>query len=288
MTSVFKSEAGERAVHERYLTILKQWPVPNEQLRVPTRHGETFVVVSGDHHAPALVLLHGSAATSAMWMSDVAVWSANFRIYAIDMIGEPGLSAPSRPPLASEAHALWLDDVFKALGLTRTSLVGVSLGGWLALDYATRRPERVDSLVVLCPAGLGRQKTSFIFKAIALRMLGPRGDRKLEELVLGRAVANPSPALRYFMEYVALIHQNFRYRTVKLPVFSDDALKRLTMPVMAVVGGRDVLFDSADTKRRLERLVPHAELRYLPEARHFIPNQTTPILEFLLGKPVGA
>jgi hypothetical protein len=46
-----------------------------------------------------------------MWMADVAAWAAHFRVYAIDMIGEPGLSARSRPPLHSEAHALWLDDV---------------------------------------------------------------------------------------------------------------------------------------------------------------------------------
>jgi pimeloyl-ACP methyl ester carboxylesterase len=291
MKGVFNSEEGERAVRERYLTILKHWPVPNEQVRVPTREGETFVVVSGPEGAPALILLHGSAATSAMWMSDIAAWAAHFRIYAIDMIGEPGLSAPSRPPLASEAHALWLDDVLKALHLTRALLVGVSLGGWLALDYATRRPERAESLVVLCPGGVGRQKSGFIFKAMALRMLGPWGERKVQELVFGRAVADlvadPSPALRYFMEYVALIHQNFRYRKVKLPVFSDDALKRLTMPLMAIVGGRDVLLDSADTMRRLERLVPHAEIHYLPEARHMIPSQTKPILEFLVGKAVS-
>lgn len=40
MKSVFKSPEGERVVRERYLEILKHWPVPNRQLRVPTREGE--------------------------------------------------------------------------------------------------------------------------------------------------------------------------------------------------------------------------------------------------------
>ncbi len=278
MRSIYKSAEGERVVRARYLEILKRWPVPNQQLRVPTREGETFIVACGDRNAPPLLLLHGSMANSAMWIGDVAAWAEHFRVYAVDMIGDAGLSAPSRPPLASEAHALWLDDVMQALSLTRVSMVGVSLGGWLALDYATRRPERVESLVVLCPGGVGRQKVGFVFKMIPLRMMGPWGARKAREMVLGRTPDNLSPAIQYF----SLIHKNFRPRMVKLPIFSDDALQRLSMPVLAILGGQDVLLDSAGTKRRLERNVAHAEIRYLPEAGHFIPGQTAPILRFLM------
>jgi pimeloyl-ACP methyl ester carboxylesterase len=286
MKSVFKSAEGERAVRERYLEILKYWPVPNRQLRVPTREGETFVIACGEESAPPLVLLHGSAITSAMWIGDVAAWAPHFRIFAVDMIGEAGLSAPSRPPLASEAHAFWLDDVMRELSLPRASLVGVSLGGWLALDYATRRPERVDGLVAVCPGGVGRQKIGIVFKTIPLRMLGEWGKRKASELVLGRPAANPSPGLKSFMEFAALIHENFRMRMVKMPVFSDQTLKLLKMPVLAIVGGKDVLLDSAETKRRLERNVPRAEVRYFPEAGHLIQGQAEGILQFLLTHSV--
>jgi pimeloyl-ACP methyl ester carboxylesterase len=282
--SIYKSAEGERAVRERYQEILKHWPVGNQHLRVPTREGETFVVACGAESAPPLLLLHGSMANSAMWMGDVASWAAHFRVYAVDVIGDAGLSAPSRPPLASEAHAFWLDDVMQGLGLRSTSMIGVSLGAWLALDYATRRPERVDSLVVVCPGGVGRQKIGIVFKTIPLRMLGGWGTRKAAELVLGRVPADPSPAVQYFMQFMSLIHKNFRPRMVKLPIFSDAALRGLTMPVMAIVGGKDVLFDSAEAKQRLERNVPHADVRYLPEEGHLIRNQTVPILEFLLTK----
>ena len=75
MPRIYKSLAGEKLVRERYLTFLKFWPTTNEQLRVPTREGETFVVASGDPTAP-LLLFHGSAGNSAMWMGDVAAGSA--------------------------------------------------------------------------------------------------------------------------------------------------------------------------------------------------------------------
>ena len=107
MKSIYKSAQGECAVRERYIKFLQYWPVPNRQLRIPTREGETFVVECGPEGAPALILLHGANGNAAMWMADVAAWAEHFRVFAVDVIGDAGLSAPSRPPLASDAHALW-------------------------------------------------------------------------------------------------------------------------------------------------------------------------------------
>jgi hypothetical protein len=68
MTKIYKSDDGARAVRERYLEMLKRWPVPNEQMRVPTRQGETFIIACGEKAARPLLLFHGSAGNSAMWM----------------------------------------------------------------------------------------------------------------------------------------------------------------------------------------------------------------------------
>ena len=154
MTTIYATPAGRAAVEQRYREILRLWPVPSEQLTVPTREGDTFVVACGPPGAPPLLLLPGSGANAAMWMVDVATWAQDFRVYAVDVPGEPGLSAPSRPALASEAYALWLDDVLRELGVARVSIVGISLGGWLALDYAIRRPDKVERLALLCPSGI--------------------------------------------------------------------------------------------------------------------------------------
>jgi pimeloyl-ACP methyl ester carboxylesterase len=90
--------------------------------------------------------------------------------------------------------------------------------------------------------------------------------------------------VKAFLDFVALIHRHFRPRMVKMPVFSDSAVRNLSMPVLAIVGGRDVLLDSAQTKRRLEQLAPSARVVYLPEAGHLIHGQTARILEFLITR----
>ncbi len=82
-------------------------------------------------------------------------------------------------------------------------------------------------------------------------------------------------------EYLALAFTQFLPRRDRLPVFSDEALRRLTMPVLAIVGARDAMFDSADTAKRLARTVPHARVTVLPEVAHSIIGQTQQILDFL-------
>jgi pimeloyl-ACP methyl ester carboxylesterase len=281
MNGIYKTSEGQHLVEEQYRRILSYWPVANRQFQVPTRQGDTFVIACGEESAAPILLLHGSLANSASWMGDAASLAQHHRVFAIDVIGEPGLSSPSRPSFKSEAYAHWLDDVMIGLRLDHAALVGVSLGGWLALDYATRRPERIDRMALICPGGVGRQKISILLKAAFFSLCGPWGKRKLRESVFGRVHADVSPAARKFGEFIALIHKSTRPRRDKLPVFNDAALKRLTMPVLAILGGKDVFLDSVQTRRRIEALLEKAEVRYIADAGHFIPGQGPVIEEFL-------
>ncbi|RKS08672.1 pimeloyl-ACP methyl ester carboxylesterase [Nocardiopsis sp. Huas11] len=277
MNTIYSSPTGERLLREHYLDQLRRWPVSAEHLRVATDQGETFVLVCGPSDAPPVVLLHGSGANAGAWSGDIAALARTSRVYAVDLIGEPGLSAPSRPPLEGGAHAQWLVQVLDGLGLTEPAVVGMSLGGWMALDLATRRPDRVRRLGLLCPGGLGRQTMGKIVAALALRALGPWGRRRSVRAMTGLSAAEAVPML----EVLERTFAHFRPRTERLPAFSDQALGELTMPVLAVVGGRDAMFDSAGTAARLRAWVPHAQVRVLPEAGHALLGQGEELARFL-------
>lgn len=277
MPRIYKTKAGGEALMARYRQFLATWPVPNEQRFIETSQGKTFVIASGDRAAPPLVLLHGAGANSLSWMGDVASWAQHFRVYAVDTIGEPGLSAPSRPPLGSEAYAKWLDDVLDGLGIARARIVGISLGGWLAIDFATRRPERVEKLVLLSPGGVGKQKSGFIWKAMILMLFGAWGRRRALKLALGTDIS-VVPAVA---DYMNANFREFRPRRTRLPLFGDAQLKKLSMPVFLIVGGRDAMLDSKGTLARMQRCVTHLTVEYLPHVGHLITGQTEKILDFL-------
>lgn len=81
--------------------------------------------------------------------------------------------------------------------------------------------------------------------------------------------------------FTGLVFKHFNPRRVRIPRFSDEVLLRLQMPVMLVVGGRDVMLDSRGSAALLRRNVPNADIRFLPEARHVLPDQSAAIGAFL-------
>ncbi|MBB5897538.1 alpha/beta fold hydrolase [Kutzneria kofuensis] len=262
--TIYKTEAGGHRIRRQYEEWLAHWPVPADRRTLPTRHGDTFVMVSGTETGPPVLLLHGSGGNTLTWMSTVGRLADRFRLYAVDVIGEPGLSAPSRPPLGSPAYGEWLDDVLAGLGLTEVQVVATSLGAWFAIDYATRRPGRISRMVLTVPGGIGRQR----FGKMAAFFLGR---------LLGRKQPEPtSPGEKY----VRMVFQHFRPRLI-MPLFPTARLRLLTMPLLVIVGDQDELLDSRATRRRLAAAAPHATVVTLSGAGHMLPDQAERIGGFL-------
>ncbi len=281
MSPIYKSDTGRSRVEESYRAFLQRWPVPADFVTVPTREGDTFIVVSGPETAPPLVLLHGSTGNATTWIGDIAAYAQHFRCYAVDIVGEPGLSAPSRPDMRSDALLLWLDDVLAGLGLDRVSLVGLSLGGWLALRYGAARPDRIVALAAISPAGIGRQR-NFLLKFLPYLFLGTWGRRRIQQMIAGDMLGEPTPEAEAFQAFLFLIATQFRPRNDILLRLSDDQVRNLRFPVLAVVGGRDVMLNQEETRDRLDALAPDAIVDYRAKALHYIAETPARIVPFLL------
>ncbi|GAC1631323.1 MAG: alpha/beta hydrolase [Ktedonobacteraceae bacterium] len=103
-----------------------------------------------------IILIHGLGGSAEGWVALLPRLSQRHRVYALDL---PGFG---KTPLAPEGtdlntHVFYVECFVAALGYPRVTLVGNSLGGWIATRFAAAHPERVDRLYLLNSAGLMRE-----------------------------------------------------------------------------------------------------------------------------------
>lgn len=270
-TSVFKSEEAKNRLRNAYNEILRAFPF--EQHLLETAFGETFLLAAGDEAHPPIVLLHGSCSNSAFWFPEIMALSETHRVYAVDLPGEAGNSTEYRPDLESPAFSLWLQEVLDRLHLEKIALMGNSLGGWMALKFATAFPQRVSSLTLLASAGLAPIREQF-FQQVD-QQLAASGTVTADSQILGAAQI-PKEVLDFMNLIIA------SYNPIpSLPLFSEDELRHLTMPVLFIDGTEDPIIDGEDSAQRLTQLLPQVTICLKPKTGHVIPDALQEILPFV-------
>jgi len=271
--SVFRTEEGKAKVLGRYDEILSMFPLGKRY--VDTSYGKTFILEAGDPSNSPVILLHGSCSNSVFWMGEIPALSEKYHVCAVDIIGEAGNSADNRHDIGADDYALWLGEVLDALGFGKASLIGNSLGGWLALKFAVKYPHRVEKLVLLASPGIAPVRPSFYAQTAAVEQ-GSAGASVLHETVLGE---NQIP--QAVLDFMNLILENFLPITDSLPPYNDEQLKALTMPVLFIAGDQDVIVDAEGSAERLKTLLPEAEIHVLKDCTHYIPQAIGIILPFM-------
>lgn len=274
-TSAFKTPEGEAAYLAAYDAAMALWPVPYEEIEIPGRFGTTHVVISGPKDAPPLVLLHGYLVTLTMWSPNIADFSKDYRVYAIDVMGQPGKSIPDpdEPIRDAADFVAWLSATLNGLNLDCISLVGMSFGGWLALNLAMAAPERVRKLVLLSP-GASFQPLVMQFSLRGM-LMGLFPTRLTANSLMGWMGFKDTPGdtgtqrmldLFYFgMKHFRLPQETMR---VMPTVFSDDELRALHVPVLLLIGDREVIYDPAKALARARALLPNFEGELVPRSSH--------------------
>ncbi|MCC6521393.1 MAG: alpha/beta hydrolase [Polyangiaceae bacterium] len=269
---------------QRYVAHLaeraKAWPVPCEERTVETSRGRTFMRISGPADAPPLVLLPGGATSSLMWRPVIAGLASRYRVYALDSILDVGLSANSGPVKTVDDLVEWLDELFRALGFgPDLRLMGMSHGGWLAANFALRRPERVGKVVLVAPAAFVLDmKLSIVFQMISIlfppRRFWIRRTYRASLPGLARTAAGPA-IIDDMTEDLALAFECFGVRrlTQMVPPLkaSDEELRGLRVPTLYVVGEDETIYDPKAALARLEQVAPQVQRALVPGAGHDLP-----------------
>jgi pimeloyl-ACP methyl ester carboxylesterase len=275
---VFKSAEARKAVLDACEAVLAHWPLPFERLRVATEEGETAILAFGPVGAsrPPLLALHGTGSNSSIWLGDAAALAKERRVFAVDIPGEPGMSEEKRLAWAGAEAGKWLAEVVVALGLREHDVLGLSIGGWIALSYAIAAPVGLRSLALLCPSGIGRTRPSFIWKALIHMARGRRGTEAIMRSLYGD-LDPPEEAIR--IGTMIAESTNARMETPRL--FTDEEIRGIMARLFMAAGTKDALLRSRESAERLGQLKPDAEVRLLPGAGHALIGLGEMVADFL-------
>lgn len=258
-----------------------------DHLRIPVGPGSVHVERYG-HGGLPIVLLHGFGTCTFLWRQVApAVALARHATFAVDLLGHGESDRPIEADLGVAAQAEYLDRALTALRIARALVVGVDVGGGVALRLAATRPERVAGLVLVNTVAfeempgrdvrtLQRNTARFAFRLTK----GMFGATPLLAPVLRGSVADPARmpdrlVARYLAPFVGrdgVAHLLDLARSLRVAEVDEIDLAAVQAPALVVWGEADPWLD-ADVPARLLHALPSCRVVRLPSVGRLVPEE---------------
>jgi pimeloyl-ACP methyl ester carboxylesterase len=239
-------------------------------------------------HGPPVVLIHGVAGRAGQWDQIVQLLAGSHTLIAPDLLGH-GESAKPRGDYSLGAHASGIRDLLVGLDIERASIVGHSLGGGIAMQFAYQFPERCERLVLVSSGGLGEDVHPLLRAATlpgselvlpllaharvldvasliprALGLIGLRARPDLTEMAQGyRSLSNAEARSAFIHTLRGVIDPTGQRINA-----SDRLYLASTMPSLIVWGRRDRIIPLEHAQPAHEGM-PGSTLEVFDDAGHF-------------------
>ena len=265
--SEWKTPEAEHCFHEREDRLVRERLTEQPlAIDVDTHLGPTRAYYWEGTGEP-VVFLHGTGGTGTTW-SPYAEQRNGRAMYAIDTMGDVGRSRQQVAVEGAGDLSVWLDETLAGLGLEHSHLAGTSYGGFLALNLAASRPDRVRSLFLIEPAGLVPVvMTKFMLWGMAnlFAWLLPAWLRR----IAARRLRNPLVEDRDLMRLGLYGVRNHRLRLLRPEPLTDEQLRSIGAPTHVVLGAKSEVFPVDAAQARAAKLA-NATIELVTDAGHAV------------------
>lgn len=233
----------------------------------------------------AVILLHGLGAVKEIWLGNFPALTAKHHVYAVDQLG----FGHSDKPLIDYKIATWVDFLYgfmQSQNISKATLVGNSLGGWIALEFTAQHPEMVDKLVLVDSAGLMWGQGGPVVDLNPPSLASTRA--LLESIFYDKKMVTDEFVLHVYTSHLSNNDGYTIQRTLAgfaQPQFEDEKLKSIHAPTLVVWGREDKLI-AVDRGEKFRDGIPGAKLVVFEQCGH-VPQMEKPaefsqaLLEFL-------
>lgn len=225
--------------------------------------------ITGDG-APIL-LVHGFPLDSRMWEPQIAAFSKRHQVIAVDLAGF-GQTTTAHPPTHIEDHAFDLAHLLDHLHLDRVTLVGLSMGGYIALAFAERYAHRLSSLVLANTKATPDTPEAKQKRDDNVALVEQKGVAALASVLVPSLLSKRAPKTLVQKVHDIITSQSVEGTTRALEAMRDrrdttHVLKALEVPLL-LVGASDDALMPPDVTKGMQQAQPESELVILEGAGH--------------------
>lgn len=234
-----------------------------------SKGAKLYYEIKGNGHP--IVFIHGGQMDRRMWDLQFDLYSRKYKVIRYDVRGY----GKSDVPVRGFSHEDDLYDLLKSLRVKKASIVGLSLGGRIAVDFALRHPEMVDSLVL---AGSGLSGYSFSDRSgwTIIKAARDKGLAAATEMWLKHPYMAPAMGIPAIRQRIRQLAQENAHAWLENPIFEReleppaiDRLSQIRVPTLIVVGDRDVQ-DIHKIAEKLKADISGSEMHIIRGAGHIV------------------
>jgi pimeloyl-ACP methyl ester carboxylesterase len=265
LQSQYKNENSRKWLETWLGDVLRSNALEYQRFDVETYLGNTSVLAKNHtrEDLEPVIFLPGGRTCGIFWdiNNNLAPLYDNFRIYLIDVNGQPGLSAPNSPPIDSDGYGRWLKDLVEGLGLRQANFVGASFGGSLIMKLGEVDSALIKRGVMCNPAGF--VNISFSPRNLyylLMPMIFPSKKSALnflDKIAFHKDFAFDAQKREQLAEFILYTNMYFQMAAENPRPFPDETLKKLDAPSYLILDRDDIFIPQQKTLSRAEKLLPN-------------------------------
>lgn len=259
-----------------------------ERMDLPTFLGNTSVLAKNRarKELESLVFLPGGRTCGIFWdiNNNLQPLYENYRIFLIDVNGQPGLSDGNAPPIASDGYGKWLKEILAGLELDEATFIGSSFGGSLIAKLAEVDAKPIKKAFLCNPAGFanisfGLKNLYYLLAPMILK--SPKSvENFLDKIVFHEDFKIDAKKREQLAAFLLYTNKNFVMGAENPRPFSDEVLKKLTAPTFLMLDRDDKFINQSATLERARKVLPNlVETIWLEKHGHGIELSNEVILE---------
>lgn len=270
---IFQSEPAKDKLEEWYELFLDKINPSTTSVKIETSFGTNHVLKAGDSSKPPLICLHSMLTSSAHLASELQLLSEHYQIIAPDLPGQSVRGLERRFSYKDNSFAVWLLEIIDVFNLEKIDLLGVSLGGFAALQFAKVYPGKVQNMVLIVPAGIVQGSVWEGIKKMAIPSIlyqFNKSEERLKKFVDPLLSTWDNDWGHYIGDAFTLFKPDLRIP----PLISDEELKEWRVSTLVFAGEDDISFPGEPMVKRIHSLNSDIQTELIENCKHSPP--TTP------------